>query len=129
MFYFNVANDKEKNFKLIIHKMKVVHSHIYNFGIEQFNSFYYLIPYVPVSQFINFPGRFTSRAIEFYKEKNEFDFTAGDEQYKKQWSNQFYNVNYVLKIKILKVYQFLFICLLLLGILKSLKNFTILKVL
>lgn len=106
MFYFNVVNDKEKNFKLIIHKMKVKNTVIsIIFGIEQFNSFYYLIPYIPVSPVYKFsPGRFhIKELLDFYKKKKmNFDFTAGDEKYKKQWSNQFYDMNYLLKIKNIK---------------------------
>tara|TARA_B100000401_G_scaffold433916_1_gene373236 strand:+ start:3 stop:1094 length:1092 start_codon:yes stop_codon:yes gene_type:complete len=105
-FYFNIIIKDKKNFSLVIHKMKIENTDLsIIFGIEQFNYFYYLIPYVPNTPVFKYsPGRFhIKELIKIYqKKKMNVDFTSGDENYKKNWSNCSYDMNYILKMNNLK---------------------------
>ena len=105
-FYNNIAIKSNKNFNLVLHKMKIEENVLsVIFGIEQYDYFYFLIPYISNSSVTKYsPGRFhIQELIRVYQKKNmHFDFTAGEEEYKKNWSNSFYTVNYILKLNNLR---------------------------
>lgn len=102
-FYENISCYLKKDFKLVMHIMKKNEDVLsYIFGIEHKNNFYYLIPYTPVTKYYKLsPGRMHIKyLIEEYQVKNvNIDFTAGDEDYKNDWSNKSINICYFLTLK------------------------------
>ncbi len=128
-FYKNLVVYSDKDFDLVLHKMKVSNTEAsLIFGIEHRNFFYYLIPYVPKSDIQKFsPGRLHLKNIldTYQKKKISVDFTSGDEKYKSDWSNVNFNVNYILILKSIRgilffLYYFLYFKLRKINFLKKL---------
>lgn len=86
------------------------------FGVLFNQIYYYLIPFTYNTEFKKYsPGRFhIINLIKWAKNNNikTIDFTAGDEKYKKSWSNRNFNMFFYIKlINLIGVPRFIFLSL------------------
>ena len=84
------------------------------FGVIFNEIYYYLVPFTPNTEFKKYsPGRFhIINLIKWAKNNNikTIDYTAGDEIYKKNWSNHNFNMFFYIKLINLKgIPRFLFL--------------------
>ena len=91
-FYLNFDNRFFKNGYLHLSKLKISEVPIsYHWGVVYKNRFYHLLPTITESEYNKYaPGRIhLQNLIQWSTLKNilKFDFTIGDEEYKKDWVN------------------------------------------
>jgi len=91
-FYLNFKNQFFKNGYSHLSKLVVGETIIsYHWGVVYKNVFYHLVPTITDSEYIKYaPGRIhLQNLIKWATSQNilKFDFTIGDEQYKKDWAN------------------------------------------
>jgi CelD/BcsL family acetyltransferase involved in cellulose biosynthesis len=84
------------------------------FGVLFNQIYYYLVPFTYNTEFKKYsPGRFhIINLIKWAKNNNikTIDFTAGDEEYKKNWSNRNFNMFFYIKlINLIGVPRFIFL--------------------
>jgi CelD/BcsL family acetyltransferase involved in cellulose biosynthesis len=109
----NISNDFKFNIS-VLEKEGIKISSI--FGVVFNRIYYYLIPITHNTEFKKFsPGRFHISNLIKWAQKNDIktiDFTAGDEEYKSNWSNFSFNMFYYIKLKNLKgIPRFIFLIL------------------
>ena len=117
--YTNLASFNAKKFYKMINSLNSEHliTHLSilkkkneilasNFGVCFENTFYYLIPYSYTGSLTKYsPGRYLlTKLIEwaFDNKFKKFDFTGGDEDYKKSWSNNHEYLYYYLNFSTIR---------------------------
>ena len=114
-FYINFDNKCFKNGNLHVSVLSVnQHAISYHWGVVYKGAFYHLLPTITDSDYNKYaPGRIhLQKLIEWSISNNilKFDFTIGDEEYKKDWSN--YNENlysYTELNNVFYVFQYIFL--------------------
>ena len=91
-FYLNFDNQYFKNGYLHISKLTINETTIsYHWGVVYKNVFYHLVPTITESEYVKYaPGRIhLQNLIKWATTQNilKFDFTIGNEEYKKDWTN------------------------------------------
>ena len=92
-FYMNFNDSEFKNGKIHISSLELNDNLIsLHWGVVYKNIFYHLMPSIPKSEYMKYsPGRILLQYLIKWSIDNnikKLDFTIGDEQYKKDWSNR-----------------------------------------